>query len=349
MHAPRGRGTGENPANRFENLHFETDEDAWVDEDPRPVRTTFLRDDSQTIINRNTADDLSFEFSVNPYRGCEHGCAYCFARTYHEYLGYSAGLDFESKIIVKENAPELLEKELAKKSYIPGKIAISGVTDCYQPIERKLQITRRCLGVMARFRQPVAMITKNALITRDIDHLAELAKYRAAAAILSVTTLDPQLARILEPRASSPRARLDAIRELAAAGIPVGVSCAPMIPGLNDSELPAILTTAKQAGASFAFYSMVRLPGAVATVFSAWLDQHFPDKKMTILNRIRETHHGKLNSSIAFERRRGAGVAADQTRAIFKVISRRLGIEPRPPELSTASFRRLSPGQDELF
>jgi len=349
MEAPRGRGTGINPANRFEAMHVETDEDAWIDDDPRPVRTVFLRDHSQAIINKNDSDDLSFEFSVNPYRGCEHGCSYCFARTYHEYLGYSAGLDFESKIVVKEDAPELLERELSKPTYRVGKIAMSGVTDCYQPVERKLEITRRCLGVMARFRQPVAMITKNALIARDVDHLAELARYQASAAFLSVTTLDPKLARILEPRASSPRARLEAVRTLADAGVPVGVSCAPMIPGLNDSELPAILAAAKDAGASFAFYSMVRLPGAVAPVFTAWLEQHFPGKKDTILNRIRECHGGKLNSSVAFERMRGQGVAADQARAIFKATSRRLGIANRPPELSTASFRKLMPGQGELF
>jgi DNA repair photolyase len=349
MQPPRGRGAEANPTNRFEALHVEVDEDAWIDDDPRPLRTSFLRDDTQGIINRNTSEDLSFEFSVNPYRGCEHGCAYCFARTYHEYLGYSAGLDFESKIVVKENAPELLEKELAKPGYRAGRIIMSGVTDCYQPVERKLEITRRCLGVLARFRHPVAIITKNALVTRDIDHLAELANYQASAVFLSVTTLDPKLARILEPRASSPRARLEAVRALAAAGIPVGVSCAPMIPGLNDSELPAILEAVKEAGAGFAFYSTVRLPGAVATVFTTWLERHFPGKRDMILNRIRDSHGGKLNSSIAGERRRGKGLPCEQTRAMFQVTMRRLGIAHRPPELSTASFRKLTPGQGELF
>jgi len=349
MNSHRGRGAQENPANRFEALRVETDEDAWVDDDPRPLRTTFLRDDTQSIVNRNKAEDLSFEFSVNPYRGCEHGCSYCYARTYHEFLGYSAGLDFESKIIVKADAPQLLEAALARPAYRPAMIAMSGVTDCYQPVERKLEITRRCLEVMARFRQPVGLITKNALVARDIDHLGELARHKAACVFLSVTTLDPKLARILEPRASSPRARLDAMRALADAGVPVGLSAAPMIPALNDSELPAILDAAKQAGASFAFYTMVRLPGSVATVFESWLDRHFPDRKEKILNRIRATHDGALNSSVPGERMRGTGEPAAQLRALFHASCRRVALATRPPELSTAAFRRVLPGQGELF
>jgi DNA repair photolyase len=349
MDPPRGRGSQDNPANRFEALRVETDEDAWIDDDPRPLRTTFLRDDSQSILSRNTAEDLSFEFGVNPYRGCEHGCSYCYARTYHEYLGYSAGLDFESKIVVKADAPRLLEAALAKPSYRPGKLAMSGVTDCYQPVERKLEITRRCLEVMARFRQPVALITKNALVARDIDHLAELARHGAVCVYLSITTLDPKLARILEPRASSPRARLEALRALAEAGIPVGPSAAPMIPGLNDHELPAILTAAKEAGASFAAYSMVRLPGAVAGIFERWLDRHFPDRKEKILNRIRASQGGSLNNTTPGERMRGSGEAAGQLRALHHATCRRLGLATRPPELSTAAFRRVQPGQGELF
>jgi DNA repair photolyase len=349
MDLHRGRGAHENPANRFEALCFGTDEDAWIDDDPRPLKTTFLRDDSQGILNRNTAEDLSFEFSVNPYRGCEHGCAYCYARPYHEYLGLSAGLDFESKIVVKADAPELLEKELARRKSCPGKIAMSGVTDCYQPAERKLEITRRCLEVMARFRQPVALITKNALVARDADHLAELARHGAVCVYLSITTLDPKLARILEPRASSPRARLDAMRALADAGIPVGPSAAPMIPGLNDHELPAILTAAKEAGASFAAYSMVRLPGAVAGIFESWLDRHFPDRKEKILNRIRASHGGALNESTPGQRMRGSGEAAGQLRALHHATCRRLGLAARPPDLNTTAFRHVLPGQGELF
>lgn len=348
MH-PRGRGADINPANRFDSLRVETDEDAWIDDDPRPLRTVFLRDDSQSILTTNDADDLSFSYGLNPYRGCEHGCAYCYARTYHEYLGFSAGLDFESKIVVKPDAPELLEKHLAKASYQPGSIALSGATDCYQPVERRLELTRRCLEVLARFRNPVVIITKNALVTRDLDHLAELARHRAVAVYISITTLDPDLARILEPRAASPRCRLETIRKLAEAGVPAGVSAAPMIPGLNDSEMPAILKAAAENGASFAMYSMVRLPGTVADVFSAWLDRHQPMAKEKILGRIRDLHGGRLNSTASTARLRGTNEAAAQWRALFHACCRKHGISPGTPVLNVADFRRLTPGQGELF
>ncbi len=345
----RGRGAEENPRNRFDSMHVETDEDAWIDEDARPQRTVFLNDDSQSILAPSDAEDLSFDYGLNPYRGCEHGCAYCYARTYHEYLGFSAGLDFESKIVVKFKAPELLETALAKPTYQPGKISLSGVTDCYQPVERRLQITRRCLEVLARFRNPVVVITKNALVERDIDHLAELARHRAVAVYLSVTTLDPDLSRILEPRASSPRARLKAIQTLSAAGIMAGVSAAPMIPGLNDSELPAILEAAAAHGASFAAYSTVRLPGSVAEVFGNWLDRHQPLAKEKILGRIRAAHDGKLNGLTPGVRMRGTGAAANQTRALFHACCKRNKLSSSPPSLSLESFRRLKPGQGELF
>ncbi|MGC4014077.1 MAG: PA0069 family radical SAM protein [Luteolibacter sp.] len=347
--AERGRGADGNPLNRFDRFHVETDEDAWVDEDPRPLKTVFLGDDSQSILTKSDVEDLAFEYGLNPYRGCEHGCAYCYARTYHEYLGFSAGLDFESKIVVKREAPALLEKTLLKKSYQPGLIAMSGATDCYQPAEKKLQITRGCLEVCARFRQPILLITKNALITRDLDHLIELAKHRATAVFLSVTTLDPKLARILEPRASSPRTRLETIRALTEAGVPAGVSAAPMIPGLNDSELPAILAAAKEHGASFAMYSLVRLPGSVAEVFASWLERNFPDRKEKVLGRIRAAYEGMLNSTAPGFRNRGAGAAAEQLRAMFHASCRRLGLATRPPELSIQFFRRMTPGQGELF
>lgn len=347
--ATRGRGSGSNPPNRFERLRVEVDEDAWREDDPRPLRTEFLRDDTQTILTGNDAGDVSFERSLNPYRGCEHGCSYCYARTYHEYLGFSAGLDFESRIVVKANAPALLEKALSKPSYRPAVLAMSGVTDCYQPVERSLQITRGCLGVLARFRHPVMLITKNALVTRDLDHLAELARHRAAAVYLSITTLDPELARLLEPRASAPRARLDALRQLSAAGVPCGVSAAPMIPGLNDSELPAIVAAAADAGAGFAMFSVVRLPGAVATVFSAWLERHFPDRKEKVLARIRAWQGGSLNNLNPGERLRGTGEGARQLHLLFHATCRRHHLHTETPELSTASFRRLLPGQRELW
>lgn len=343
---PRGRGSALNPDNRFDALHLELAEEEAAQRD---APTEFLRDDSQTIIARNNSEDLSFDASINPYRGCEHGCAYCYARTYHEYLGYSAGLDFETKILVKERAAELLEKELSSPRYVPRVLAMSGVTDPYQPVERERKITRGCLEVLARFRNPVVVISKNALVTRDLDFLRELAAFDAVAVFSSITSLDPKLARILEPRASSPRSRLAAVRKLADAGVPVGVSAAPMIPGLNDHELPRILEAAAEAGATFGFYTMVRLPGAVGPVFENWLERHLPDRKQKVLDRIRETHGGELNTTTPRERMRGKGGYAQQVRQMFKATARRAGIAGSPPPLKTDSFRRVLPGQGELF
>ncbi|NNC90659.1 MAG: PA0069 family radical SAM protein [Akkermansiaceae bacterium] len=344
--APRGRGSGVNPDNSFDSHHIELDDEEAAG---RAWRTEFLRDDTQSIIVSNSASDLSFEASVNPYRGCEHGCAYCYARIYHEYLGYSAGIDFESKILVKERAPQLLEKELAKRTYRPVKLSMSGVTDCYQPVEKKLELTRRCLEVLADFRNPVVVITKNALVTRDLDHLAELARHGAVAVYLSITTLDAKLARVLEPRASSPRARLEAITQLAEAGVPAGVSAAPMIPGMTDHELPGILEAVAAAGGTFGTYSTVRLPGAVAEVFSDWLEREFPDRKEKVLSRIRAVQGGRLNNTTPLERLRGTGEQAAQLRQMFQATCRRTGLAPSPPELSAAHFRRRQPGQGELF
>lgn len=345
------RGAETNPPNRFERLRVEIDEDAHLDPDgPPPLpRTRFLRDDSKSILSENTAGDLSFEQSLNPYRGCEHGCAYCYARPYHEYLGFSAGLDFETNVVVKHDAPALLEKSLSAKGYLPTKLSLSGVTDCYQPVERHLRITRGCLEVLARSRHPVVMITKNFLITRDIDLLAELARHQAVAIYLSITSLDTGLAGELEPRASRPRARLEAIRRLREAGIPVGVAVAPVIPGLNDHEIPAILEAAAGVQAAFATWSMVRLPGAVATIFSDWLDLHHPLKKEKILNRIREAHGGRLNDSEPGRRMRGQGLMAAQIRSLFDTTCRRLGLPTKTPEVSAAAFRRPSGPQLELF
>lgn len=344
-----GRGATGNTRNRFDSLHVELDEDTGDDEDSRSVRTVFIRDDSQSILVRNQAEDLHFDYGLNPYRGCEHGCAYCYARPYHEYLGFSAGVDFESKIMVKEDAPVLLERALAKPTYQPGVIAMSGITDCYQPVERRREITRKCLEVLSRFRNPVGIITKNTLVTRDIDYLSELARYRAVVVYISVTSQDPDLARILEPRAASPRSRLAAVKMLNEAGIPAGVNVAPLIPGLNDSEMPAILEAAAEHGAQFAGYSFVRLPGAVADVFSAWLDEHRPLAKEKILGRIRATRGGKLNSGKVSDRMRGSGEAADQWSVLFHASCRRLGLATRAPALDFSSFRRVMPGQGELF
>ena len=345
------RGAELNPPNRFEAFHLEADPDYVPDpEFPEPLpRTRFIRDDSRTILTENKAEDLGFEQTLNPYRGCEHGCAYCYARPYHEYLGYSAGLDFESVIVVKPEAPALLEKELSRPHYRPRVISLSGVTDCYQPVERRLRLTGGCLEVLARFRHPVAVITKNHLVTRDIEPLSSLARHRATAVFLSVTTLDTALAADLEPRAATPAARLEAIRKLAQAGIPVGVAASPMIPGLNDHEVPAILAAAAEAGATFAMYSMVRLPGAVAEIFADWLERTFPLRKAKILDRIRSTHLGKLNNSTPGERMSGTGPHALQVKALFHTAARRHSLATEMPELSCAAFRRFDFAQPELF
>src|SRR4051812_32743511 len=264
-----GRGASGNPANRFEAIHLERDLDWNPDEDTAPG-TAFYRDTTKTIINYNDSPDVGFEASLNPYRGCEHGCIYCFARPTHEYLGFSSGLDFETRIMVKENAPELLRKELASPKWKPQVLVMSGVTDCYQPIERRLRITRRCLEVLHEFRNPVGIITKNALVTRDIELFRRMAEYQGVAVNISITTLDASLTPRLEPRAALPKARLAAMAALSKAGIPVGVMAAPMIPGLTDHEMPAIIQAAAAAGAQWAGYTPIRLPFAIKDLFERW-------------------------------------------------------------------------------
>jgi DNA repair photolyase len=341
--APAARGAGFNTANRFEAQRIELEPDALVDDDgnPLPLRTQFLRDDSQSILAWNDSPDIPFRVGCSPYRGCEHGCAYCFARPYHEHLGLSAGLDFESRIVVKERAPELLREELAKKGWEPQVVAMSGVTDVYQPVERRLGITRRCLEVFADFRNPVSIITKNHLVTRDADVLAKLAAFNAASVAISLTTLDGALAKELEPRASTPARRLAAIRELTDAGVPVHVLTAPIIPGLNDHEIPALLDAAARAGASAAHYTLVRLPLAVAPIFSEWLERHVPGQREKILGRIRELRDGALNRSRFGERMEGTGPAAERLRQLFEVSARRAGLQPGRRELSITA-RELS-------
>src|SRR5216117_3989997 len=274
----RGRGAAANPANRFEALHLERDKDWNAAGDPAPT-THFFRDATRGLISYNDSPDLGFSASINPYRGCEHGCIYCYARPNHEYLGFSAGLDFESKILVKENAPDLLRRELLSPKWAPQVIAISGVTDAYQPIERRLQLTRRCLEVLVEFQNPVVIITKNELVTRDINLLGKLAGIDGALVFISVTSLDSELARELEPRASQPVRRLAAIEALSRAGIPTGALVAPVIPGLTDHEMPAIISAVAAAGAVAAGYVPLRLPYGVASLFDEWLTLHRPLQK----------------------------------------------------------------------
>lgn len=338
----RGRGATSNPPNRFETLAHFPDPAARDPDDPGP-RTQLLRDPSRRIIARNDSPDVGFDASINPYRGCEHGCIYCYARPFHEFLGFSAGLDFETRILVKENAPALLRAELSSSRWTPRVIVLSGVTDPYQPAERRLRLTRRCLEVLAEFRNPVAIITKNHLITRDVDVLAELAGVGAAHVNISVTTLDNTLQRVMEPRTSVPSRRLKAIETLASAGIPVRVMVAPVVPGLTDTEVPSIVEAAAAAGARAAVWLPVRLPHGVADLFERWLERHFPERKQKVLNRIREMRGGKLNDPRFGARMRGEGIFVRQVGALFDAACRRAGIGRDLPRLSTDAFRR--PGE----
>ena len=342
-----GRGASVNPPNRFERLHVERDPECPEDERPHP-RTQFFFDASESILSRNDSPDVPFSYGLNPYRGCEHGCAYCYARPTHEYLGFSAGLDFETRILVKTKAPELLRRELSAPGWKPQVVALSGVTDAYQPIERKLELTRRCVAVFAELRNPITVITKNALVARDIDLFRELARHDAVSIMLSLTTLDGALQRTLEPRASSPGERLRAIEALAAAGIPVGAVLGPVIPGLTDHEMPALLEAAKRAGATHASFIVLRLPHGLKALFDDWLRTHQPLRREKVLHRLESLRGGRLNDPRFGSRMRGEGNFADQIATTFRVVSRRLGLDVERPPLSTASFRRPGGVQLEL-
>lgn len=343
----RGRGAVVSPGNRFEKGAYAPDPEIEPEPSVAPA-TELIPDRTRQIIAKNDSPDVGFARSVNPYRGCEHGCVYCFARPTHEYLGYSAGIDFETKILVKHDAPELLRRELASPRWQPQVVAMSGVTDPYQPVERKLELTRGCLRVLAEFRNPVTIITKNALVARDADYLSELAAVGAASVNLSITSLQSELARTMEPRTSMPQRRLEAVRALSAAGVPVGVMVAPVIPAINDHEVPAILEAAAAAGAVSAGYVVLRLPWSLKEMFEAWLEEHFPDRAAKVMSKIREMRDGELYQSNWRERQIGKGAWAEQIGAMFKVSARRYGLDRPRAELSTASFRRPTP-QQSLF
>ncbi|NGP89979.1 PA0069 family radical SAM protein [Fodinibius halophilus] len=344
----RGRGASDNPANRFEGKYTDYDLDEETGQKPSQD-TKLIRDDTKEILSKNKSPDIPFTYGLNPYRGCEHGCIYCYARPTHEFLGFSAGLDFESRIMVKYDAPQKLRKKFAEKSWMPQPIVMSGVTDPYQPIERNLEITRGCLEVFAESRNPVGVITKNYLVTRDLDFLSELAEYNAVHVTLSITTLDRELARVMEPRTSQPNRRLKAIQELSDAGVSVGVNVAPIIPGLTDHECVEILKAARDAGAIRAGYTILRLPHGVKDLFKEWLQQHFPDRKEKVLNRIREMRNGKLYESEFGSRFRGKGEFADQIREMFKIQSKKLGFNKKEITISRSNFRRPEVGQLNLF
>jgi DNA repair photolyase len=347
----KGRGAVRDLPNRFEKLTLDLDPDV-VQEDPSlegeavpSPKTNFYDDQTESVIVKNDSPDVGFSAGINPYRGCEHGCSYCYARPYHEYLGFSVGVEFETKIMVKRRAAELLRRELEKPKYQPQVLGMSGVTDCYQPAERQFRITRSCLEVLAEFRNPVTLITKNFLITRDLDVLKELAAYDAVHAFISITTLNDDLASKMEPRASRPAHRLRAIEMLAKAGIPVGVMTAPIIPGLNDREMPAVLEAARSAGATDAGYTMLRLPYAVKEVFAEWLKANFPEKLERILASVRDVRGGKLNSSDFASRMRGEGKYAEQINQMFHVFRERLGFTRMKP-LRLEHFR--PPGERQM-
>ena len=352
----RGRGSQLDPPNRFEHVHREADweqlegDAEWLAEASR-VTAEYLPDASQSIVSENDSPDVPFRYSVNAYRGCSHGCSYCYARPGHEYLGLNAGIDFETKILVKHEAPALLRAFLARPKWQPEPITFSGVTDCYQPAERELRLTRGCLDVAWEARQPVSIITKNALVVRDLDLLGPMAAARLVHVYLSVTTLDAELARVMEPRTSTPAARLRAVRALTVAGVPVGVMVAPIIPGLNDSEIPAILAAAAEAGALRAGYVMLRLPLTVEPVFFEWLERTQGDRKAAIEGAIRSVRGGALSRSKFGERMRGTGARAEQIGQMFRTFVKKHGLDGKLPEYDLTQFRRPveADGQLRLF
>ncbi len=333
------RGAAADPSNRFERMTVSLSPEE-AGEEPCRRRTEYLRDPARTVLTQNRSPDVGFDWSLNPYRGCEHGCVYCYARPSHEYLGFSPGLDFESRILVKEDAPALLRDAIRRPGWNPVPLAMSGITDPYQPVERRLGITRACLEILEKCGHPVALITKNRSVTRDVDLLASLARREAAAVTISITTLDRDLQRAMEPRTSSPGRRLEAVEVLARAGVPVGVNVAPVIPGLTEEEIPAILSASAAAGATSAGYVLLRLPHAVSDLFADWLSRCLPGRKGKILNRIRASRAGRMNDPRFGTRMRGEGIFAEQIGRLFEVECRRSGLDRERPSLSTSAFRR---------
>jgi DNA repair photolyase len=344
------RGTVLRPQNRFETTSLEAFDDGWepgeVLELP-VVQTEFIEDHSKSILSSNDSPDLGFRYSVNVYRGCEHGCAYCYARPTHEYLGFNAGIDFESKIMVKHTTPKLLRAAFEKPSWRPEVVVMSGNTDCYQPAERRFGITRKMLEVFLEYRNPVGIITKNALILRDLDILSEMAKLKIVSIFFSITSLDRELARKLEPRTPTPERRLQAMRLLSEAGLRTGVMIGPVIPGLNDEEIPAILSAAREAGASRAGYNMLRLPQAVRPIFEEWLAINAPLEAKKVISRIQMTRGGKMNDPEFRTRMRGTGGYAEFIKELFYKTCKRLGLNEEASPMTTSHFRR--PGEKTLF
>lgn len=348
--ALKGRGSRSNASGRFEPVAHEAFDDGWTagDETPAPLRTTVTPEHARTIIAKNTSPDVGFDRSINPYKGCEHGCIYCYARPSHAWMGLSPGLDFESRIFFKPEGARLLERELLNPRYVCRRIHVGGNTDPYQPVERELKVTRGILEVLDRFSQPISIITKSNLITRDLDILGPMGRRGVASAMVSITTLDRSLARTMEPRASTPAKRLEAISRLADAGVPVGVGFAPVIPGLNDHELESVLEAAAKAGATTAMYVTLRLPLEIKTLFQEWLADARPDRAARVMSLIRQTRGGKDYDPDWSQRMKGTGPVAELIAARFKAAIRRYGLDGPRPELDVTRFRVPADARPQL-
>ena len=341
----RGRGTASNPHNRFAPTRNEAFDDGWSQEVPMSRATEIRFETAKTVITRNSSPDVGFDRSVNPYRGCEHGCIYCFARPSHAYWDLSPGIDFETRLIAKRNLAERLEHELSKPGYVPRPIALGINTDAYQPIEREQRLTRQALEILLRFKPPVHIIPKGSLILRDLDLLAELASLRLTHVAFSVTTLDDELKRIMEPRTAAPRARLRAMRVLHENGVPVSVMCAPMIPMINDMELERLLEVAREAGARSAGYVLLRLPHEVATLFDEWLQEHFPQRATHVMSLVRQSRGGKDYDGRFGSRMRGEGQFAELLAQRFQLACKRLGYNRRDQNYGLDCSIFAPPGQ----
>lgn len=346
----KGRGAQYNPKNRFlkgeHGVFFPEAIDDWEE---APRKTEYIFDDSRTLVNKVDSPDVTMLYSANPYQGCEHGCVYCYARNSHEYWGYSAGLDFESRIVVKKNAPALLRKFFENKAWQPTVISLSGNTDCYQPIERRMRITRQLLEICLEYRNPVGVLSKNALVLRDLDVLQEMSKMNLVRVFSSITSLDEGLRQKLEPRTASYRSRLKVVETLSKAGIPTGIMNAPIIPGLNDSHIHDVIKAASEAGAKWAGYTVVRLNGAIGPIFKDWLFKAFPDRADKVWNLISACHDGKVNDSRWGTRMVGDGAFADLVRSQFVLYCRKYGLNETKMEWNLSDFRRLPKGQLPLF
>ena len=346
----KGRGAQYNPKNKFlKGEYIQEHVEAIDDWEQDDRKTGYIFDESKTVVNEVKSPDVGMMFSLNPYQGCEHGCIYCYARNSHEYWGYSAGLDFESRIVVKKNAPQLLRKFFENKNWQPAPLSLSGNTDCYQPIERKMRITRQLLEICLEFRNPVGVLTKNALVLRDLDIIKELASHKLIRVFTSITSLDEELRKVMEPRTATYKSRLKVLETLSKNGVPTGIMNAPLVPGLNDIHMPSVLKAASEAGAKWAGYTVVRLNGAIGGIFHDWLHKTFPDRAEKVWNLICACHDGQVNDSRWGTRTVGDGKFSELIRAQFQLYCRKYHLNEDHMEMNTNDFRRIKNGQLPLF